>query len=333
MRSLEMPIRAEGKLVFFQAKTVSRGTNTMTSQPKRKTNQKFPYHILVFLAPAVLIYTAFMIFPMFDSLRLSLFSSDANNIVHWVGLQNYRELLTDPTLSNRLWGALKNNLVFFVIHMCVQNPVGLLLAYFLSLKIRGSVVYRTLIFTPTVLSVVIVGFAWKLILSPLWGISSNVPILNLMNLGVENSALISLSLISVWQYVGIPMMLFLASIIRIPEEFLEAARVDGANAWTVFWKIQFPLLLPTAGIVGVLTFVGNFNAFDLVYSAQGALAGPSFSTDLLGTFFYRTFFGFQLQGGDPFLGSAVAGVMLVIILIGVLIYLFGFQRRIENVEL
>ncbi len=295
--------------------------------------KKFPFHILVFLAPVVLIYTAFMIFPMLDSLRLSLFSSDAKNIVHWVGLENYRELLTDPALSSRLWNALRNNLVFFVIHMCVQNPVGLLLAYLLSLKIRGSVVYRTLIFTPTVLSVVIVGFAWKLILSPLWGISSNVPILNLMNLGVENSALITLSLISVWQYVGIPMMLFLASIIRIPEEFLEAARVDGANAWTVFWKIQFPLLLPTAGIVGVLTFVGNFNAFDLVYSAQGALAGPSFSTDLLGTFFYRTFFGFQLQGGDPFLGSAVAGIMLVIILVGVLIYLFGFQRRIENVEL
>jgi raffinose/stachyose/melibiose transport system permease protein len=299
----------------------------------RKPNKKFPVHILVFLAPAVLIYTVFMIFPMLDSLRLSLFSSDTKNVVHWVGLENYRELLTDPTLSSRLWNALKNNLVFFVIHMCVQNPVGLGLAYLLSFKIRGSVVYRTLIFTPTVLSVVIVGFAWKLILSPLWGISSNIPLLNLMNLGVENSALITLSLISVWQYVGIPMMLFLASIIRIPEEFLEAARVDGANAWTVFWKIQFPLLLPTAGIVGVLTFVGNFNAFDLVYSAQGALAGPSFSTDLLGTFFYRTFFGFQLQGGDPFLGSAVAGIMLVIILIGVLIYLFGFQRRIENVEL
>ncbi len=305
----------------------------MTSNHKRKSNQAFPVHVVVFLAPAVLIYTVFMIVPMLDSLRLSLFSSDAKNVVHWVGFQNYRELLTDPTLSSRLWNALKNNLIFFVIHMCVQNPVGLLLAYLLSLKIRGNVIYRTLIFTPTVLSVVIVGFAWKLILSPLWGISSNIPILNLMNLGVENSALITLSLISVWQYVGIPMMLFLASIIRIPEEFLEAARVDGANAWTIFWKIQFPLLLPTAGIVGVLTFVGNFNAFDLVYSAQGALAGPSFSTDLLGTFFYRTFFGFQLQGGDPFLGSAVAGVMLVIILIGVLIYLFGFQRRIENVEL
>ena len=98
---------------------------------------------------------------------------------------------------------------------------------------------------------------------------------------------------------------------------IEAARVDGASAWNIFWKIKFPLILPTAGIVGVLTFVGNFNAFDLIFTTQGALAGPDFSTDILGTFFYRTFFGQQLQPGDPNMGAAVAGVMFMIILTGV----------------
>ena len=83
-----------------------------------------------------------------------------------------------------------------------------------------------------------------------------------------------------------------------------------------FWKIQLPLILPTIGIISILTFVGNFNAFDLIYSAQGALAGPNFSTDLLGTFLYRTFFGNQLQMGDPNMGSAVATVMFLIILGG-----------------
>jgi raffinose/stachyose/melibiose transport system permease protein len=297
------------------------------------TSRKFPIHIIVFLAPAVLIYSAFMIYPMLDSLRLSLYSSNQENVVRFVGLENYRALFTDENLSARLWGALRNNVIFFAVHMLVQNPVGLLLAFLLSLKIRGSVFYRTILFTPTVLSVVLVGFVWRMILSPIWGISNQIPILNLMNLGIEQSALITVALISVWQYVGIPMMLFLAALIRIPEELLEAARTDGANAWTVFWKIQFPLILPTVGIVAVLTFVGNFNAFDLVYTAQGALAGPSFSTDLLGTFFYRTFFGFQLQGGDPYLGSAVAGVMLIVILIGVLAYLFGFQSRLQRIEL
>jgi raffinose/stachyose/melibiose transport system permease protein len=152
-------------------------------------------------------------------------------------------------------------------------------------------------------------------------------------LGLEQTALVTLSLVSVWQYVGIPMLLFSAALVGIPDMYLEAARVDGASSWAVFWRIQFPLLLPTVGIVSVLTFVGNFNAFDLIYTTQKALAGPNFSTDILGTFFFRTFFGVQLQPGNPTMGAAIAGVMFGIILLGVLIYYFGYQRRIARVEL
>ena len=78
--------------------------------------------------------------------------------------------------------------------------------------------------------------------------------------------------------------------------------------------------------------MGNFNAFDLVYTVQGGLAGPEFSTDLLGTFFYRTFFGFQLQLGNPAMGATVAGMMFLIILFGVCLYLFGVQRRLLTYE-
>jgi hypothetical protein len=74
-----------------------------------------------------------------------------------------------------------------------------------------------------------------------------------------------------------------------------------------FWGIKLPLILPTVGIVSILTFVGNFNAFDLIYTTQRALAGPDFATDILGTFFYRTFFGVQLQAGDPTMGATIAG--------------------------
>jgi raffinose/stachyose/melibiose transport system permease protein len=129
------------------------------------------------------------------------------------------------------------------------------------------------------------------------------------------------------------MLLFLAALVAIPEELMEAARVDGATPWNVFWRIKFPLILPTVGIVAVLTFVGNFNAFDLIYTTQKALAGPNFATDILGTFFYRTFFGVQLQPGNPTMGATIAGVMFLIILLGVLLYLFGYQRRLQRIEL
>lgn len=312
----------------------------MTSATKAISHRRpFPVHILVFLAPAVIIYTLFMIYPLVDSLRLSLYAPNVNRQEVFVGLDNYKRLMTDDLWQPRIEGAIKNNLIFFAIHMLVQNPIGLMLAALLSSQfIRGRAIYRTLIFTPTVLSVVLVGFIWRMILSPLWGISTDF--LDLFGLGrydkpwlgLESTALPTLSLISVWQWVGIPMMLFLAALISIPDELIEAARVDGATAWGVFWRIRFRLILPTVGIVGVLTFVGNFNAFDLIYTTQKATAGPNYSTDILGTFFYRTFFGVQLQPGNPTMGATIAGVMFLIILAGVLLYMFGWQRRMLQVE-
>jgi raffinose/stachyose/melibiose transport system permease protein len=303
-----------------------------------RRRRSLPVHLLVFLTPAVFIYTVFMIYPIFDSLWLSLNNKTAQSAQIFVGLQNYQILFSREEWLKPLWNALRNNVLFFIIHMLVQNPVGLLLAALLATRIRGTSIYRTIIFTPSILSVVIIGFIWKLILNPAWGISRTVlGTLGLASLdrpwlGLPSTALTTLSLISVWQNVGIPMILFLAALIRIPEELVEAAKVDGAGAWKIFWNVQFPLILPTVGLVAVLTFVGNFNAFELIYATQGAIAGPNFASDILGTLFFRTFFGYQLQPADPFMGSAVAGVMLLIILAGVLIYFLGWQRRLQQIQ-
>jgi len=305
-----------------------------------KRSKPFPTHIVVFLAPATIIYTIFMIYPLIDSLRLSLYTPDDILGARFIGLQNYITLMTDELLSVRFWGALRNNFLFFFVHMLLQNPIGLFLATLLSnQKLRFSNTYRTILFMPTMLSVVIIGFIWQLILSPIWGIAQSLMAFVGLGqyfqpwLGLESSALLTLSFISVWQFVGIPMMLFYAALLGIPDEMIEAAHIDGATPWQVFWQIKFPLLLPTVGIVSILTFVGNFNAFDLIYSTQGALAGPNFSTDIMGTLFYRTFFGFQLQPPNPTMGATIAGMMFFIILLGVLGYILGFQRRIENYQL
>jgi multiple sugar transport system permease protein len=116
----------------------------------------------------------------------------------------------------------------------------------------------------------------------------------------------------------------------VPDELIDAARVDGLGQLRVFLHIKLPLILPTIGIVSILTFVANFNAFDLIYSVKGALAGPNFASDILGTFFYRTFFGNQLQVGSPTMGATVATVMFLLILAGVCVYLFFVQRRMQR---
>lgn len=296
------------------------------------------WHIAVFLAPAVLVYTAIMIVPLFGTLNLSLFNIvDGQRL--FVGLDNFQRLFGDPRWSASFWNALGNNAWFFLIHMLVQNPIGVALAAILSSpRLRGAAFYRTAIFIPTILSFVIVGFVWKLILSPIWGIAPGmldaVGLKSLFApwLGREGTALTTLALVSVWQFVGIPMMLIYAALLSIPDEVIEAAEIDGVTGWAQFRKIKLPLILPSIGIISILTFVANFNAFDLIYVTQGALAGPNFATDILGTFLYRTFFGFQLQIGDPHMGATIATAMFGIILLGVCVYLFAIQRRLRRYQ-
>lgn len=301
------------------------------------------WYILVFLAPATLIYSVFTIYPIFESLRMSLFVADGSvggDGRQFVGIANYTRLLTEPFWADQFWNALKNNVVLFIMHMLIQNPIALALAALLSIPgLRGAATYRTILFLPTLLSVVVIGFIWQLILSPLWGITpSFMKWLGIGHffqpwLGLESSALVTVTLISIWQYVGIPLMLFYAALLNVPEESIEAARIDGLSGWWIFWKVTLPLILPTLGVVTILTYIGNFTAsFDLIYTLQGGLAGPNYSTDVMGTFLFRSFFGFQTQAGDKFMGATVASTLFFIILVGVGIYLYFVQRRLARYD-
>ena len=300
--------------------------------------QKAGWPALVFLAPALIVYTAFSAWPLLATLRLGLYGTDDAGHVSFVGLANFHKLLFDEHWWGAFRNAMVNNLEFFAIHTLVQNPVALLLAALLSLRgVRGAAAYRTVLFLPTLLSVVIIGFTWQLILSPLWGVTEKLmTLVGLADefgpwLGQEDTALRTITLISVWQFVGVPLMLIYAALIAIPEEIVEAAQVEGAGPWRIFWRIRLPLILPTLGLVNILTFVGNFNAFDLIYAVKGALAGPNFATDLLGTLFYRTFFGYQSETGSATMGAALATLMFLVILAGVALYFFVIQRRLQRV--
>lgn len=314
-----------------------KGSSTVSPDRARRPIR---WYILVFLAPATIIYTVFAIWPIVESLRLSLYAKEADGSGVFVGLANYARLFGEPYWATRFANAFWNNVVLFAMHMAIQNPIALALAALLSLpKLTGAATYRTIFFLPTLLSVVVVGFVWQLILSPLWGITPDaMKALGIGHwfrpwLGLESSALVTVTLISIWQYVGIPLMLFYAALINIPEETIEAARIDGLGGWAIFWKVKLPLILPTLGLVGILTYIGNFTAsFDLIYAIQGGLAGPDYATDVMGTFLFRSFFGFQSQLGDVYMGATVASMLFFIILVGVGAYLFGVQRRLQRYE-
>lgn len=291
------------------------------------------------LLPALIIYLTFMAIPLFDSLRLSLYTGKGYNPTEFVGFQNYIDLFTTPLWRERFFGAVIHTTIFFAIHMLVQNTLGLLFANLLSSNFKGRDFFRTIIFTPATLSVLVVGFLWTLILNPNWGavnkllVAAGLGQFALPWLGKENLALPIISLTSAWQWVGMPTVMFLAGLMNIPEELLESARMDGASEWQIFWKIKFPLLKPVIGIVSILTFVDNFNAFDVIFAMAGAKGEPSYSTDLLATLFYRTGIAGEHPVGIPNMGmgAAIAAVTFFILMAGVLLWLYLSQRGAEDV--
>lgn len=283
-------------------------------------------NLLLFVLPALAVYLVFAVLPLATSIVMSFFQTNGASGDTFVGLANYERLFTHPTISARFWNALLNNMQYFVIHLIVEVPMGLLLAALLtSGKLaRSEGIYRTLLFIPATLSVVIVGFVWRLIINPLWGLVG-FPLL-----GTESTALTTISLMSVWQYFGIPMVFLYSALLAVPNELVEAANIDGAGGWTTFWKIKFPLIAPQFGLIAILTYIWTFNGFDLVFALNGSAPGPNYSTDILGTYFYRTFFGSSGQLADLDLGAAVATVIFTTVLVVTAVYFWLVQRRLKS---
>ena len=282
------------------------------------------WSLFLFVLPALALYGLFGIAPLLTSMVMSLFDTSRTADV-FIGLANYVYLFTQPVVSARFWNALGNNALYFAIHVCVEVPIGLLLAAFLTSGTlrRSEGIYRTLLFIPTTLSVVIVGFIWRLIINPLWGVVG-FPLL-----GTAATALPTISLMGVWEYFGIPMIFLYSALIAIPDDLVEAARIDGATPWRIFWGVKFPLIVPQFGLIVILTFIWTFNGFDLVYALNGSAPGPNYSTDILGTFFYRTFFGSSGQVADLDLGATVATVIFFIMLLVTAAYFWLVQRRLH----
>ena len=294
-----------------------------------KSGKRFPTHIVVFMAPAVIVYTLFMIYPLLDSLRVSFYTPDDTGALSFVGLGNYETLFFDENWSKGFWNALSNNFILFAIHMLVQNPIGLLLAALLSLPtVRGRNIYRTAMFLPTMMSVVIIGFVWQLILNPLWGVAETLlDIIGMVDyfqpwLGQESTALVTISLISVWQFVGIPMMLIYAALLNIPEELTEAAIIDGANHWQQFRHITLPMLRNTLVFVTVMTIIGSFQVFTSVYIMTSG--GPERSTEVIA---YSIFINAFAVAGQMGYASALAWLLFAVIFVFVFFQMRVFRSR------
>lgn len=289
------------------------------------------WYWMLYILPALLIYLIFMAWPLLDSIRLSLYTGSFGNRT-FTGLGNYVKLFINPEYSSRFWGAFGHTWIFFAIHMLVQNMLGIAFAVMLTNRtMRGRGVYQTIIFLPVTLAVLVTGYLWKLLLSPVWtgDILTQIGLGAFVQpwLGQESTALIAVALVSCWQWVGIPTMMFVAALQGISEDLVEAASLEGANSWHMFRHIKLPLIRPVVGIVTILTFVNNFNAFDIVYAMENANGAPNYSTDIIGTLFYRIGIAGQhpVAIADAGLGAAIATLIFLMLSVFVIPVLLKTQ--------
>jgi raffinose/stachyose/melibiose transport system permease protein len=306
--------------------------NNKKSNASIKHRQWF---LALYILPALILFSVFAAVPVILSMRISLYEWNGIGPKTFVGLGNFVKLLTVDPWNTRFFGAFRNTIVYFLLHLIIQNVPAFFLAYLLSQGLKGSRFFRGLFFLPTTLSLVMVGFLGKLFFNPLWGPFNKLMqaiglhFLSLPWLGLTSTALPTIVVIGAWQSLGIPLVLFNAALLGIQTELLEAARMDGASELRILWHIILPLVAPVIGIVSILTFVGNFTGFEMVYATEGTLAGPSFATDTLGTLFYRTCFGEVGTVPQMGLGAAISIGMVVIVSAGLLVWLW-YNRRVER---
>jgi raffinose/stachyose/melibiose transport system permease protein len=274
--------------------------------------------IAVLVGPALIVFLGFVIFPVVMAAYYGFFSWQGYGPpTDFVGFRNYITIVQDPTFQE----ALSHNGVIVVLSLVLQGPVAIMLALLLNRKLRGQSLIRVLIFVPYVISEVVVGTGWSLMLQTngaVNGLLENVGLGAFRQDWLSNPdiAIWTLMVIITWKYVGFAVILFLAGLQGIPEELPEAAAIDGATFWQIQRHITLPLLAPTLRIWAFLSIIGALQLFDLVYIIWGQYISSTAGTSTMATYLVAN----GRDSGNYGYGNAVAVVLFLISLVVALIY-------------
>ncbi len=288
----------------------------------RKKRNKHFLAIFLFIAPALLVYSIYVIYPIISTLNFSFYEWNGLNEATFIGLENYARLFNDAIF----WTALKNNAWVVLASVLVQIPLGLLMALLLFSPIRGIRFFNSIYFFPFLMSTVAIGILWGFMYDPINGtINQLIQLFGFENvawLSQENTAMFAVLFVIVWQFAPFYMILFKSAIVGISEELYEAAKIDGANGLQNFIHITLPLLMPTIVSSSILAVVGSLKSFDMFYIMTGG--GPNHGTEILGTYMYKqAFINFNMG-----YGSTIAFIMfLVALVVTVIIQTMDYYRK------
>ena len=268
----------------------------------------------LFLFPSLLLLVSFVYAPAVENMVYSLFSwSSVRTESRFVGLENYRELFS----SAIFWRALFNNVLYAIISIVFQVFFALVIAAVLVAGVFGPLLrnfFRTAFFLPSILPVTVVGLLWQLIYQPTIGLidqilfATGLQSLSHVWLGEEATVMISVILVSQWQWTGYMIVLFMVAIQAIPNDLYEALRMEGASRVQQFFHITMPGVRESTLILAIITIFGSFKVFDIVWVMTAG--GPNNASEVLGTHMYRSAFRNDVSG----YAAAVATVIFFITL-------------------
>ncbi|MFF7886473.1 carbohydrate ABC transporter permease [Streptomyces sp. RLB1-33] len=291
---------------------------TAPPRPRRRKLVSDARAAYVFLAPALIGFTVFVVYPLIRSAYFALTQYNGLSDPKFVGFDNFRRMFTtDPSF----WPSVRATLLLVVLYVPLSLATGLALAVFCNQRMRGVSLLRTLCYLPVVLPVVATITLWKFVFNPQVGLANQV--LTWLHiptsewLSGSDSAMPSIVIVMLWS-VGSTMVIFLAALQAVPTELYEAARLDGAGPRTVFFRITLPLISPIMVLQVVLQMVTALQAFNQpkILSPDG-MGGPGFSTRVLMLSIYTN--GFPSLGRVAQLGYASAQVWVLFLVIVVLI--------------
>ncbi|MFD1178647.1 carbohydrate ABC transporter permease [Paenibacillus puldeungensis] len=272
---------------------------------------------LAFASPWLIGFLAFTVYPFFGSLYFSLTEYDLFNPPRWIGLANYKEILQDESF----YKSLRNTFYMAGIAVPITLVSSLLIALLLNFKVKGISVYRTIYYLPAVIPIVASAILWTWLLNPDYGLIN----IFLRSIGLTDPAWLldpaytkpSLILMSLWGS-GASALIFLAALQGVPQQYYEAAHIDGANVWYRFWKITLPALSPVILFQLIMGLIGAFQIFTESYilaggrvDGGGSLGGPDQSLLFYAVNLYQEAFVFLKMG----YASALAWILFIIVLI------------------
>lgn len=305
-------------------KTKQRGGKILSDKTRKGIE------ITVLSVPALIMFFVFVILPVIMAAYYGFYkwkgygTPEKNG--QFIGIQNYITILQDPNFQQ----ALLHTLMVVVMSLVIQGPLAILFALLLNQKFKGRAIIRTLIFVPYVVSEVIVGTGWSLMLQTTGAVNAVLKSWGLPGadwISDPKIAFWTLMLIITWKYIGFAVILMIAGMQSIPEDLYEAARVDGAGFWQQQWSITLPLLMPTVRIWAFMSIIGSLQLFDLVYIVWGQYVASTAGTSTMATYMVREG---RLANNYGY-GSAVAVVIFVISLVISLTYQqFVLNRDLEG---